>query len=42
LNSSEKFLAVLRGRVELEQRLEGAGLDVEEMGHLHPLVELGE
>ena len=35
-------LAVLRGRVELQQRLEGAGLDVEEMGHLHPLVELGE
>ncbi len=34
-------LAVLRGRVELQQRLEGAGLDVEEMRHLHPLVELG-
>ena len=31
-------LAVLRCGVELEQRLEGAGLDVEEMRHLHPLV----
>ena len=35
-------LAVLRGCVQLQQRLEGAGLDVEEMRHLHPLVELGE
>ena len=36
------ILHVLGGRVELEQRLEGAHLDVEEMGHLHRLVELGE
>ena len=25
----------------MEQRLEGTSLDVEEMGHFHPLVELG-
>ena len=31
-------LAVMRGGIQLEQRLEGARLDVEEMGHLHPLV----
>ena len=31
-------LAVVRGGIQLEQRLEGARLDVEEMGHLHPLV----
>ena len=30
-------LAVVRGGIQLEQRLEGARLDVEEMGHLHPL-----
>ena len=35
-------LAILGCCVQLEQRLEGAGLDVEEMRHLHPLVELGE
>ena len=31
-------LAVVRGGIQLEQRLEGARLDVEEMGHFHPLV----
>jgi len=36
------ILAILGRGIELQQRLEGAGLDVEEMGHLHPLVELGE
>jgi hypothetical protein len=35
-------LAVVRGGIQLEQRLEGARLDVQEMRHLHPLVELGE
>ena len=35
-------LALVGGGVELEQRLEGAHLDVEEMGHLHAAVELGE
>ena len=35
-------LAVVRGGIQLEQRLEGARLDVEEMGHFHPLVELRE
>jgi hypothetical protein len=29
-------------RIQLKQRLEGARLDVEEMGHLHPLIELAE
>ena len=28
------------GGIRLQQRLEGARLDVEEMGHFHPLVEL--
>ena len=35
-------LAVVRGGIQLEQRLEGARLDVEEVGHVHPLVELRE
>ena len=35
-------LAVVRGGIQLQQRLEGARLDVEEMGHFHPLVELRE
>ena len=30
-------LAVVRSGIQLEQRLEGARLDVEEVGHLHPL-----
>ena len=35
-------LAVMRSGIQLEQRLEGARLDVEEVGHFHPLVELRE
>ena len=35
-------LAIVRGGIQLEQRLEGARLDVQEVGHFHPLVELGE
>jgi hypothetical protein len=31
-------LAIVRGGIQLEQRLEGARLDVQEMRHLHPLV----
>ena len=34
--------AVVGGGIQLEQRLEGARLDVEEMGHVHPLIELRE
>ena len=30
-------LAVVRGGIQLEQRLEGARLDVEQVGHRHPL-----
>ena len=33
---------VLRGGVQLEERLESPGLDVEEMRHVHPLIELRE
>src|SRR6267154_146304 len=32
------ILAIVRGGIQLEQRLEGARLDVEEMRHRHPLV----
>ena len=32
-------LALMRGGVDLKQRLEGARLDVEQMGHLHALLE---
>jgi hypothetical protein len=35
-------LALLARGVQLQQRLEGARLDVEQVGHLHPLVELAE
>ncbi len=35
-------LAIVGGGIQLEQRLEGARLDVQEVGHFHPLVELGE
>ncbi len=34
--------AVVRSGIQLEQRLEGANLNVEEMGHRHPLLELRE
>ena len=34
--------AIVRGSVELQQRFEGANLNVEEMGHGHPLLELRE
>jgi hypothetical protein len=30
----------VRRRIQLQQSLEGPRLDVEEMGHLHPLVQL--
>src|SRR5207248_2053785 len=35
-------LALVRRGIRLEQRLEGAHLDVEEMGHVHALIELRE
>src|SRR5512140_1798937 len=35
-------LTIVGRRIQLQQRLEGARLDVEEMGHFHPLVELAE
>jgi hypothetical protein len=34
--------AIVRGGIQLQQRLEGANLNVEEMGHGHPLLELRE
>ena len=34
--------AVVRSGIQLQQRLEGARLDVEEVGHFHPLVQLRE
>ncbi len=36
------ILAVLRGRIELQQRFERSRLDVEEMRHLHPARQLRE
>ncbi len=35
-------LAVLRGGIQLQQRFERARLNVEQMGHAHALIELGE
>ena len=36
------ILALLRGSIQLEQRLKGARLDVEQMGHIHARLELRE